>query len=182
MTRIWKTMVSAMVMLTGTVGVVSAQDGDNKHERKGFWLNVGLGTGSLGCDDCDGRESALSGGFGIGGTLSQKVTIGLMTNGWTKEEFGASLTVGTAVVGVRFYPSATGGFFLQGGLGLGSTDLGVSGLGSASETGSGAMLGVGYDIRIGRNVSLTPFYNGFAVKTDNADANVGQLGLGITVH
>lgn len=182
MRHLWRMVAGAAVLLAGGTSVASAQDGDNKHERKGFWLNVGLGTGSLGCDDCDGRESALSGGFGIGGTLSQKVTIGLMTNGWTKEEFGASLTVGTAVVGVRFYPSAAGGFFLQGGLGLGSLDLGLAGFGSASETGTGAMLGVGYDFRIGRNVSLTPFYNGFAVKTDNADANVGQLGLGITVH
>jgi hypothetical protein len=30
-------------------------------------------------------------------------------------------------------------------------------------------------------VSLTPFWNGIAVRTSNTDANVGQLGLSLTV-
>jgi hypothetical protein len=58
----------------------------------------------------------------------------------------------------------------------------VDGFGSASETGAGVMLGLGYDIRIGSSLSLTPFWNGFAVRTSNTDANVGQLGLSLTVH
>ena len=36
--------------------------------------------------------------------------------------------------------------------------------------------------RIGHNVSLTPFLNGFAVRSSNDDANVGQIGLSITFH
>jgi hypothetical protein len=43
------------------------------------------------------------------------------------------------------------------------------------------MLGLGYDIKIGNNVSLTPFWNGFAVRNSNSDVNVGQLGLNISV-
>ena len=54
--------------------------------------------------------------------------------------------------------------------------------GSASETGPGLMLGLGYDIRVGSSLSLTPFWNGFAVRTSNSDANVGRLGLSLTVH
>jgi hypothetical protein len=91
-------------------------------------------------------------------------------------------TVATAVALLRFYPSATGGFFLLGGLGFGAIEVDVSGFGSASETGAGALLGLGYDIRVGENVSLTPFWNGFAASTTNADANVGQLGLSVTLH
>ena len=45
-----------------------------------------------------------------------------------------------------------------------------------------ALVGLGYDFRIGTNVSLTPFVNGYAMKNDNTDANVGQIGLGLTVH
>jgi len=41
---------------------------------------------------------------------------------------------------------------------------------------------VGWDIRVGRNVSLTPFWNGFAMANDIADANVGQIGIGVTIH
>jgi len=92
------------------------------------------------------------------------------------------VTVSTLTAAIRFYPSATGGFFLIGGLGLGTVSANVSGFGSASETGAGALLGLGYDLRVGRNVSLTPYWNGFAMNSSSDDANVGQLGLAITVH
>ena len=75
-----------------------------------------------------------------------------------------------------------GGFFLLGGLGLGTVHVSLDGFGSDSETGAGAVVGLGYDFWIGKSVSLTPFWNGFAVRTDNADANVGQIGIGLTVH
>jgi hypothetical protein len=58
----------------------------------------------------------------------------------------------------------------------------VDGFGNNTETGAGALLGLGYDVRVGSNVSLTPFWNGFAVRTSNDDANVGQIGLSVTVH
>jgi hypothetical protein len=131
-----------------------------KHRRSGFWFNGGLGYGSLGCDDCSRREGALSGGLALGGTVSQKVLLGV----------------------IRFYTSGAGGFFLLGGLGVGSIRAEVSGFGSDTETGYGALVGLGYDIRVGNNVSLTPFWNGFAASTTSADANVGQLGLGVTIH
>jgi hypothetical protein len=154
----------------------------NKHTRRGLWFSGGLGYGSLGCQDCTDREDGLSGGIALGGSLSQKVLLGIGTNGWSKSEGAATLTVGTLAALIRFYPSATGGFFLLGGLGLGTIHAEVDGFGSDSETGAGAVVGLGYDIRVGSNVSLTPFWNGFATETSNADANVGQLGLSVTVH
>ena len=155
-----------------------------QHEqtRSGFWFSGGLGFGSLGCDNCDGREGGLSGGLTFGGTLSPRFLIGAGTTRWTKSEDGATLTVGTLDARIRYYTSETGGFFLTGGLGIGSISADLGGFGSDSEVGVGVVIGLGYDFRIGSNVSLTPFWNGFAVRTSNADANVGQLGLGITVH
>jgi len=154
----------------------------NRHLRRGFWFSGGLGYGSLGCEDCGSREGGLSGGIQLGGTLSQKVLLGGATSGWAKEEGGVTLTVGTLVAMVRFYPSSTGGFFLLGGLGVGSIYAKVDGFGEDTETGAGALLGLGWDLRVGDNVSLTPFWNGFAVRTSYDDANVGQLGLSVTVH
>lgn len=162
-----------------------AQDaaGQNANLREGFWLSGGLGYGTLGCQDCSGREGGLSGNLAIGGTISQKVILGAATHGWTKSEGGATLTAGTLTAVIRFYPSATGGFFLLGGLGFGSLDLGISGLGNVRETGTGAVLGLGYDIRVGRMVSLTPYWNGIGIALSNGgDANVSQIGLGVTVH
>ena len=150
--------------------------------RKGFWFSLGLGYGSMGCQDCSGRTGGASGGLALGGAVSPKVLLGVGTNAWTKSEFDARVTVGTLAALIRFYPSATGGFFLLGGLGLGTIRAEASTVGSLTETGVGAVLGLGYDIRLGRSVSLTPYWNGFAASTENADANVGQLGLGLTVH
>lgn len=151
--------------------------------REGFWFNLGLGYGSLGCEDCSERTNGLSGGLFLGGTLNQRVLLGVGTSGWTKSEDGATLTVGALNAAIRFYPSATGNFFLTGGLGYGSVELGVSGFGSESATGASAILGLGYDIRVGRNVSITPFWNGFAVRgSDGMNANVGQIGIGLTTH
>jgi hypothetical protein len=167
----------ALVMLVIVSSSLSAQN-----TRKGFWFNAGLGYGSLGCDDCDDREGGLSGGLSVGGTLGAHWLLGVGTSGWSKEENGVKLETGTLDFRVRFYPSATGGFFLTGGVGFGTIYAKVDGFGSDRENGAGMLLGLGYDARIGKNVSLTPFWNGFAVRTDNADVNVGQIGLGVTVH
>jgi hypothetical protein len=150
--------------------------------RHGFWFSGGLGYGSLGCQNCSGRTGSVSGNISLGGTLSPKLLLGVSTNGWTKSENGSSLTVAALTAAVRFYPSPTGRFFLTGGLGLGTVSAGINGFGSASQTGGAALLGLGYDIRIGRTVSLTPYWNGYALTYSGGDANVGQLGLGITVH
>jgi len=41
---------------------------------------------------------------------------------------------------------------------------------------------MGWDIRMAKNVSMTPFWNGYAMQNNNTDANVGQVGLAITLH
>jgi len=174
---------SLLLCLIGGLSVgASPALAQHSQTRQGFWFNVGLGYGSLGCQDCSGRTGGLSGGLSLGGTLTPKLLLGVGTTGWRKSENGATLTVGTLDARVRYYPSATGGFFLTGGLGLGSIGANASGFGSASETGVGLMLGLGVDLRIGNSLSVTPFWNGFAINTSNSDANVGQIGIGLTTH
>ena len=173
----------ALVALVALLAIsASGADAQHRQVRSGFWFNAGLGVGSLGCDGCADRVNAISGNLSLGGTISPRFLIGGGATGWVKSENGATLTVGTVDARVRFYPSATGGFFLTGGLGIGSVRASVSGFGSDSETGLGALVGLGYDIRVGQNLSITPYWNGFAVSSSNADANVGQIGLGITTH
>lgn len=150
--------------------------------RKGFWFNIGFGYGSLGCNDCGTRTGGISGGLSLGGTLSPHLLLGVGTTGWTKSENGATLTVGTLDARIRYYPAPAGGFFVTAGIGLGSAKVSVSGLGAGSETGGGAVLGLGYDLRIGRMTSITPYVNVFGVKTSNTDANVIQGGISITLH
>jgi hypothetical protein len=205
--------VLATLGLLGLISVPGAVEGQTRQTREGFWFNVGLGYGSLGCQhshlhgswSCDNREAGLSGGLALGGTVSRKVMLGAGTNSWYKEQDDVTLTASTLTATVRFYPSATGGFFLLSGLGIGVVNAAVetvylpdcdcqfspSGLSSESKAGGGAVLGLGYDVRVARNVSLTPYWNGVGI-LHGGDArssgswfgqtNFGQVGLGLTVH
>jgi hypothetical protein len=149
--------------------------------RQGFWFSGGLGAGSLGSNGGNSRETGMSGDISLGGTLSPRWLLGVGSSGWSKSEQGGRLTVATLDARVRFYPSATGGFFLTGGIGGASIRASVGGL-SATDNGAGAIFGLGYDYRVARNTSITPYWNSFAMKSDNNDANVGQVGLAITLH
>lgn len=172
--------LSGMALLLATLFLTSTATA--QQTRQGFWFNVGLGYGSLGCEDCEDREGGFSGGFALGGTVGKHWLLGVGGSGWNKEEDNGRLSVGTLDFRARLYPSATGGFFLTGGIGFGSIRIEIDGLGDHTENGASLLLGLGYDIRIGKNVSLTPFANAFGVKNDDANANVGQIGLGVTVH
>jgi hypothetical protein len=154
----------------------------NTQIRDGFWFSGGLGFGTLGCDDCGGRTNGLSGGLSLGGTITPRFLLGVGSDAWTRSDQGATLTVGTFDARVRFYPSTTGGFFLTGGVGVGSVTGSIAGLGSSTETGLGLLFGLGYDIRVAKNTSITPYWSGFAMRNSYTDANVGQLGLAITLH
>lgn len=153
--------------------------------RQGFWFNIGLGYGTLGCDGCGDRTGAASGGLALGGTVSPRVLLGAGSNGWTKTESGATLSVATLTGMIRVYPMPASGFFILGGLGFGAIQGSLTGFGftvSATETGVGGLLGVGYDFRVGQNVSITPYFNGFGTNTATADANIVQIGVGVTLH
>ena len=169
------------IVLAVAVSAASAQAQHSAPIRDGFWISGGLGYGSLGCNNCgSSRESSVSGDISLGGTISPRFLLGVGSAAWTKTQQGVTMTVGTLDARVRFYPSATGGFFLTGGIGFGTARL--SGFGSYEENGVGTLLGLGWDIRVAQNASITPFWNGFAMKNNNTDANVGQAGIAITLH
>jgi len=171
-----------LVAVAASLAVATAAQAQNAQVRQGFWFSGGLGMGSLGCQNCgSSRENGVSGDLSAGGTLSPRWLIGVGTAGWSKSEQGGRLTVATLDARVRFYPSATGGFFVTGGIGGAEVRASAGGL-TATESGVGALFGIGYDYRVARNTSITPYWNGFAMKNSNTDANVGQIGLAITLH
>lgn len=150
--------------------------------RDGFWFSGGLGVGSLGCEDCDERETSAVADISLGGTLGDRLLLGAGLSAWNKEEDGLTLTVSTLEARVRFYPIAEKGFYLTGGLGVGTIRAEFNGLGDDSENGVGLTLGLGWDLRVGRNVSITPFWHGTAVSAGDSDANFGSLGVAVTIH
>jgi hypothetical protein len=170
--------------------------------RQGFWIGFGAGYGSASasadCEDCGGgdRQGSVSAFLKLGGTLNQHVLLGVEANAWTREQDNVTLTLGSFTGTVTVYPQASGGFFLKGGFGAsyvdtsaqaGSVDV------SVSKTGWGLLAGIGYDLRVGRNVSLTPCVNYFYGKPgdlvfEGEDAlpgwkqNVVSFELGLTFH
>jgi hypothetical protein len=174
-------VIAALSHIPLATASAQAQDG-NKHERRGFWISVGGGGGSFGCDDCSGsRESGGTGQIALGGTLSQRLQLGVSSNAWVKTVEGVTITMSSLTALAKFYPSATGGFFLSGGLGVGRLEL-KEGSVSVSEDGTAAILGIGYDIRVTKNFSITPFLNGVGASFDGNGANFNQFGVSLTWH
>ena len=172
----------ALVALAVALAPAAASAQGHPQTREGFWIGFGLGYGSLGfeCSGCSNdREGAFSGYLKMGGVLSSKLLIGGETNGWTKDVGGSTVTAANASVVLYFYPSASGGFFLRGGLGWATLD--VEGFGS--ETGPGGVFGIGYDVRVSPKMSLTPVLNFAAGALENDfKQNVVQIALGLTWH
>ncbi len=93
-----------------------------------------------------------------------------------------------------WYPSAAGALYLKFGIG-GMTYRADDGVDEITATAGSFSLGVGYEIRAGRNFSVTPFFNALATapvsfKLNGAPASAGQdismnlvqIGVGVTWH
>jgi hypothetical protein len=113
----------------------------------------------------------------LGGTLRQNILLGVETNGWTKSEFGSRLTMGNVSGAVYWYPMTSNGLFVKAGAGYSVLDNDLS-----NTSGFGLLGGVGYDVRVGQNLSITPVANWFRGSFDGGSANVVQIGLGVTSH
>ena len=179
---------SMLVLAALVVALAPAASAQGRPQtRQGFWIGFGLGYGSLSysCSGCSGSEGSLSGYLKMGGTLSPKLLIGGETNGWTKSDYplsGVTTTAGNVSGTVYFYPAPASGFFLRGGLGFASRSASAGGS-SVSQSGFGATFGLGYDVRVGRNLSITPVanYNWGAIESGTKQ-NIFQLAVGVTFH
>ena len=142
--------------------------------REGAWFSLGMGLGSA-CND--GCLRGLSGGLSLGKTINPHLLFGLGTTGYHREVFGTTLQAGTIDARIRAYPWLSSGAFFTGGIGLGTVSVD-----DETSFGLGFMPGFGWDIRVGRKVSLTPFYNWFLIRGNGIEANIEQLGLAFTIH
>jgi hypothetical protein len=183
-------------VLLGLGGSLSAQS-RHPNTREGFWIGLGVGSGSTGldCTDCTSdRTAGPSGYIRAGATLSPKVLLGVEGNGWAHSQGTLDESVGYGSVILMWYPSRTGAFYLKLGLG-GMSYRGDDGVDVITATASSGSFGLGYEFRVGRNFSLVPYLNSLAssaVKTQlngqpnptNEDISITlvQFGLGATWH
>ena len=153
--RISATIV-LLVLFVGTAGQAQSRQ---RHE--GFWIGFGIGGGVNTSANVDNQRGGGAIYVRLGGTLSQKFLLGGEISAWGKQEDTVlgenSLTVtrSNATFTAMFFPSKTGGFFLKGGVGGANVEAEVAGV-KVTEQGLGTTLGLGYDVRLGRNLYLTP--------------------------
>jgi hypothetical protein len=159
-----RTVISLLSIACLTTTLALAQNEAIKtgpgHERQGFWIGFGFGGGSGGFNCSSGcADTAGVGGaavrLALGGTVNRHVKIGGEVHGWVNSDPDIDESIGTVTGSVYYYPSATGNFFLQGGVGS-SVYLKNDGFDEYEATGLGTILGIGYDIFLGRKFSLTP--------------------------
>ena len=178
MRSVFRSMAMLAALAVVGVSIASAQ---HPQTRKGFWIGFGFGYGSYSCTDC-GSTGSVSGYLKMGGTVSPHLLLGGETNGWTKSENGATLSTGNASFAAYYYPQPAGGMFLRGGVGF-STISGSSGSVTSSQTGFGATAGLGYDLRIAPNTSITPVLNFVWGHPDTGfSQSILQFALGVTFH
>lgn len=170
--RLSRSIALAAVALMAT-SALQAQHRGGYLARKGMWWGIGAGYGSMGisCSFCGtDRETGLSGMFGIGGTMSPHLVLGLETNGFYKTDNGIDIVDGQAGLSGHYYPSPTGNVFIRGSVGVSHLSL-DDGTDKVTATGVGVGLGVGYDLYIGRTVSITPYFNYLLALSGNGKAN-----------
>jgi hypothetical protein len=159
--RVLWTLVGALTL--GVAQLASAQEPRTRH---GFWGAFGLGYGanSLSCSggctfNSDAKGGGVTASIKMGGTPKSSVRLGGEVNVWVKDVgSGVTETVGNISAAVYLYPGLRSGFFVKGGVGLGSFQL-SQGSSSVSADGIGLLAGLGYDIRLSNKVSLSPIAN-----------------------
>jgi hypothetical protein len=178
-----RTVASLLSIVGLTATVALAQNEPIKtgtgHERQGFWIGFGFGWGSGGAT-CSGTCPDRFGGgtfrLAIGGTVNRHFKVGGELHGWVNtNDPNLNESIGNASASVYYYPSTTGNFFLQGGLGY-STYSYDDGIDKAEAYGAASIIGIGYDIYLGRKFSLTPMLSYGAAWTGELTLNGNGTG------
>jgi len=124
----------------------------------------------------------------MGGTLNDRLLFGGEVNLWSKEQDGVTVNLYGLLATMTVYPRPSSGFFLKGGLGVSFTDnefhSGDQTITVDLGTGLGFLAGAGYDVRVRRNLSITPGVSFWYGRHGNGTTlfGVGGSGFGNWQH
>lgn len=189
----------AAIAVASSLVCAAGLEGQRPQERRGFWMIAGVGQGTTisNCDECD-LEDRRGGGYtmlALGGTVGRHVLVGAEVNSWyLSEATGDQSLLGFLTV-VQWYPWHAAGFHLRTGVGWGYARFGYrteEAAGKADKLGIGLRFGAGWDFRVSRMVSVSPFLGthiaalGSMQVRDRPLTNLlsmsRQIGIGVTIH
>ena len=149
--------------------------------RRGFLIGFSLGGGSITCDECTDSLDGLALDIHLGGMITPQLA--LMFDGMgvahSFDEGGGTLVHVVDTFAAQYW--VTPQFWIKGGVGIGR--LSVSDADgeqvAASETGSAAMFGIGYELVSSRTFALDLQLRGAVAHYDGGDIQMGSLNLGL---
>jgi hypothetical protein len=160
--------------------------------RKGFWLGLGLGAGgesydvrpAVGYSDVLYRPTVS---LRLGGTVSPRLRLGGEVLSWINDAGPAVESLSSALFIAQFYPFSRSGLYLKGGLGIGRNAVDFDNGFDQGDTGFAALVGAGYELRLGRRFYLNPVIDVVGHRYD--DGMIGDyrerlvnFGLGILLQ
>ncbi len=183
-------LVASLLVLSGSPAVAQ-----RVAARQGFWLGGGAGIGSarLSCTVCRaGRDGGGSGYLRLGATVTPQLLIGGEAIVWYHSQANVSFFLGTVQAVVLLYPMVRSGFYLKTGLGMAQYSA-KDPANKISSQALSAQVGVGYELAIGRTMSIVPYANflgttGADVRYNDTVSSLGaktsliQVGVGLTLH
>ncbi len=163
----WRGISAVVVLFFIALGSASAQDTPRglslvrEGGRGGFWggLSIGAGGESFDLRDGAGYSEELyrpTVSLRLGGTVNQSLRLGGEVLAWIDEHDYSTESLTSLLFVGQFYPLATSGLYLKGGVGLGRNAVDFDDGGGVGDTGFAGLLGAGWEVRIGRRWFLTP--------------------------
>jgi hypothetical protein len=163
-----------LAMIAVAPGSASAQSGFS------WAVGGGAARNRVDCETCAEIKHywGVSGFIRAGGAVSEHVTVGGELHFWRADIEGNNAYLRGIQGLVQWYPSSSGGFFGQVGLGLSrirnSFDVGGETVRGA-ETGLNVSAGVGWDVPLGKGIYLTPRVASVVVPVATIDSPAGPL-------
>lgn len=192
-------MRAPLLLLIVMLVLASLAEAQRPQVRRGFWIASGGGIGhtTSDCEPCDVRQqetgSYLS--LALGGTVGRNVLVGVEMNSWHRGlEDGDESLLGAFTV-VQWYPWYAKGLHLRTGVGWSYARSGFEigeVTGTTDKLGLGLRFGAGWDFRVRRMLSISPFLGIHIAALGDTESRGGtlrnllsasrQVGVGVTVH
>ena len=152
-----------LAMLIAAAAMAAPAAGESQQgDRAGFWFSADVGMASLSRSYAvtgSTRDTEFAMAFRGGYAWHPRLLLGAELGGWNIE--GADMWDPRTGEGIRvlyaiaqYYPAAKSPFFVRGG--VGAVKYWNNRPGELGASGSGGVLGAGYDIAISQRVHLTP--------------------------